>query len=262
MKILLVNDDGIQAKGIRALVDAFKEEHEVYVSAPAAQKSGFSHCVTFFHDKIKVTEEYIEGAVKAWAVDGTPADCTYLGIFALMKEKPDVVISGINHGPNLSSDCTYSGTVGAALEGMMANIPSMAVSLCSFTEDYFQQAASVAKAILPVFMSSEERCNYVLNVNVPAIPLEEIKGIKVTRLDVPRKCTQDFHQEENEDGSITISCVSFPDDSAFKEGIEDGDITATRNGYVSVTPLYEDMCHHDVRKSIFSFENIKISYCI
>lgn len=104
MKILLVNDDGINAPGILALVKQFAEKHEVYVCAPSSQRSGYSHGVTYFHGATHVQPVDIAGAVKAWAVDGTPADCSYLGIYELMDEKPDLLISGINQGQNMSAD--------------------------------------------------------------------------------------------------------------------------------------------------------------
>ncbi len=131
MRILITNDDGINAPGLAALAARFGKEHEVYVCAPEGQSSAASHSVLYFRKDLSVREAEIEGARQAWAADGTPADCVYLAVCGLLPELPDIILSGINKGWNVSTDCIYSGTAGAASEGMVLGFPAMAVSLAT-----------------------------------------------------------------------------------------------------------------------------------
>lgn len=244
MRILVSNDDGIDAPGLRTLVKVLGEEHEVYVAAPDGERSSFSHSVTYWRLDNKAREREVEGAVKAWAINATPADCVYYGIETLLEEKPDLVVSGINKGENLSSDCIYSGTVGAAMEGMMMGVPAMAVSYCSYKDEQFETSARVALALIPYLMKEENRKAFVLNVNVPAISKEEIKGIRATKLDGYKIYHKKIERIPCEDGSFILHCPNQPGLAAGLGDSLDGDITAVRNGYVSVTPLYEDMADH------------------
>ena len=241
MRILVSNDDGINAPGLRTLVKVLGKEHEVYVVAPEGERSSYSHSVTYWRLDNKAWEREVEGAVKAWAVDATPADCVYYGIETLLKDKPDLVISGINKGENLSSDCVYSGTVGAAMEGMMMGVPAMAVSYCSYTDNSFETSAHVALNLIPYFMKEENRHAFVLNVNVP---VEEIKGVRATRLDGYKVYHKKIEHIPCEDGSFILHCPNQPGLAAGLSDRLDADITAVRNGYVSVTPLYADMADH------------------
>lgn len=138
MKILISNDDGIAANGIRVLTKELSTEHDVYVIAPDRERSAAGHSLTL-HTPLRVEElEAINGAKRTWVTTGTPGDCVKIGINAILspEEQPDIVISGINHGPNLGSDILYSGTVSCAMEGAMMGIPSIAVSLASMQTDY------------------------------------------------------------------------------------------------------------------------------
>lgn len=244
MRILVSNDDGIDAPGLRTLVKVLAKEHEVYVVAPSGERSSYSHSVTYWRLDNKAWEREVEGAVKAWAVDATPADCVYYGIETLLEEKPDLVVSGINKGENLSSDCIYSGTVGAAMEGMMMGVPAIAVSYCSYTDTAFETSAEVALWLIPYFMQEDNRNAFVLNVNVPALDLEDIKGVRATRLDGYKVYHKTIERIPCEDGSFILHCPNQPGLSAGLSDRLDADITAVRNGYVSVTPLYADMADH------------------
>ena len=138
MRILISNDDGIAANGIRVLTKALADDHDVYVIAPDRERSAAGHSLTL-HTPLRVEElEAITGAKRTWVTTGTPGDCVKIGINAILSEdeQPDIVISGINHGPNLGSDILYSGTVSCAMEGAMMGIPSIAVSLASMQADY------------------------------------------------------------------------------------------------------------------------------
>lgn len=256
MKILLSNDDGIDAKGIKTLAKVLGKTHEVYVIAPVTQKSGFSHSVTYFYGDRKAWRRIdIEGAFEAYAVEGTPADCVYFGCYGFLEEKPDVVISGINHGPNLSTDALYSGTIGAAAEGLVAEIPSIAVSLCTHEEYDFTTAAEVVRDILPLFMQREDRLEYVLSINVPALPKEKIKGYKVTRFDGMRDYEKEVFIEEGED-SLILRCPNQPVRTKNQIGIE-GDVSAVENGYISITPITMDWSSYAHIDALKDFEKQK-----
>jgi 5'-nucleotidase len=236
MKILLTNDDGIDAPGIQALVNALKDDYELYVCAPMQQRSGYSHAVTYFSGDNKAEERNIEGVKKAWAVDGTPADCAYYGIYAMNDTKPDLVISGINQGENLSYDVLYSGTIGAAEEGLVAGIPSMAISLCSFTDSHFEISADIAKRMIPGYMSDEERTKYILSINVPAGTYNDIKGYKVCGVQDGRTYIKEVVQNRQQDGSILLHVENNPHHQQDSSCVHEDD-AAVRSGYVALTPI-------------------------
>lgn len=252
MRILLVNDDGIEAPGILALVKQFKVDHEVFVCAPASQRSGYSHGVTYFHGATHVQPRNIPGAVKAWAVDGTPADCSYLGIYELMDEKPDLLISGINQGQNMSADIVYSGTIGAACEGLIGHVPSIAVSYCSFTDTDFTTAAKVTEKAVAFYMD-QPSCEYVLSVNVPALPYDEIKGVKWAWPQPCRDFERPLARNYREDGSFDIITTEplSPDVILPMEGT---DLYEVSCGYVTLTPIGLDP---SIRSELFPQEKIR-----
>lgn len=257
MKILLSNDDGIDAKGLRTLTRVLSKKHEILVVAPSSQKSGFSHSVTYFHsDKKAWIRNDVEGATKAYAVDGTPADCIYYGIYAFSKEKPDLVITGINHGPNLSTDVLYSGTVGAAAEGLIADIPSIAVSLCTHEDYDFTTAAEATLNIVSYFKNHKDCLNYVLSINVPALPKEEIKGYKITRFDGMRDYEKEVIVKQIQDDEIILQCPNKPVNTKNMIGLE-GDVTAVNEGYISITPITMDWTSYKHLDGLRKLENYK-----
>lgn len=255
MRILLVNDDGIDAPGIRALVEQLKDKNEVYVCAPASQRSGYSHGVTYFHGATHVQPRNIPGAVKAWAVDGTPADCSYLGIYELMDEKPDLLISGINQGQNMSADIVYSGTIGAACEGLIGHVPSIAVSWCSFTDTDFTTAAKVTQKAVDFFMNQSVH-DYVLSVNVPALPYEEIKGVKWAWPQPCRDFERPLARNYREDGSFDI-ITTEPISSDVILSLEGTDLYEVSCGYVTLTPIGLDP---SIRSVLFLQKNSEKSF--
>lgn len=178
MKILVTNDDGVYAPGIRALAIALSAEHDVLVAAPDSERSGQGHAFTISAPlrAREVTLRGFEG--KAFAVNGTPVDCVKLGVSNLMGDRPDMVVSGINSGANLGTDVLYSGTASAALEGGILGIASLAMSLCSHTPKDFAPAAEYAVKMARYLAENPLPPTCILNVNVPDIPLCEIKGIK------------------------------------------------------------------------------------
>jgi 5''/3''-nucleotidase SurE len=256
MRILIANDDGIDARGIAALVDVLKDEYEVYVAAPHRQRSAYSHSVTYFARHRQAWHRKIEGTADAWAIDATPADCVYYGCFAFMKELPDLIISGINHGENLSTDCIYSGTVGAASEGIIIGVPAMAVSLCSYTSSDFEAAAQAAKELIPYYMRDPHRLEYMLNVNVPALPREEIKGYKVTVTEGERNYQKPVQVVKQNDGSMLLVCDDVPMTTNHMINTVEGDVTAVKQGYISITPMDNDITHHEQIQNMKGYEYI------
>lgn len=257
MKILLSNDDGIDAKGIQTLAKVLGKNHEVYMVAPSSQKSGFSHSVTYFYgDKKAWVRTDIEGVKKAWSVDGTPADCVYYGIYAFLKEKPDVVITGINHGPNLSTDALYSGTIGAAAEGLVAGVPAIAVSLCTHEDYDFTTAAESVANILEYFMELEDK-NFVLSMNVPAISKEKIKGYKITCFDGMRDYEKEVFIESVDEKELVLRCPNKPVKTKNTIGVG-GDVSAVAEGYISITPVSMDWSDWKQMSNLKALEKKKV----
>lgn len=257
MKILVANDDGIDAKGLQTLVKVLARNNEVYVVAPSTQKNAYSQSVTyFFGDKKAWVRNDIEGATKAWAVDGTPADCIYYGIYAFLHDKPDVVISGINHGQNLSTDVLYSGTVGAASEGLIAGIPSIATSLCTYEDYDFTTAALITEKVLYEHMKRKDKLNYVLSINVPALSLSQIKGIKVVGFDGIRDYSNKVTVTKQQDYLV----LHHPHKQVGilnSIGMQ-GDVTCVDNGYVTLTPITIDRTYYSYLNILKGSENINI----
>jgi 5'-nucleotidase len=183
MRILLTNDDGLEAPGIAAMALALAEIHEVMVVAPSRERSGASHALTML-EPIRVHER----GVQRWAVDGTPVDCVYLGLHKLCDQHPDLVVSGINKGANLGDDVLYSGTVGAAREAALNNIPSLAVSLDTQSWPdvgsifHFEAAAALAMKTIASMIADPLPEGTFLNLNVPNRPLIDIPGVEVCGL--------------------------------------------------------------------------------
>jgi 5'-nucleotidase len=246
VRILVTNDDGIKAEGIKQLVSALKSLGEIYVIAPESEKSACGHGITVHHP-IKVKKIYFSQDIEAWSVSGTPADCVKLGITTLLKVKPDIVVSGINKGPNLGTDVLYSGTVSGAIEGILHGIPAMAISLNSFSSEDFTGAKIVAQKLCQEMLNKNLAPDTLLNVNVPAISDKEIKGFKVTKLG-ERKYINNFEHRTDPRGNdyYWLAGQVVPPD---KED-EDLDVVAISNNYVSVTPIHFDLTNYRIMKQI------------
>jgi 5'-nucleotidase len=188
MNLLISNDDGIFALGIRTLANTLAAAgHQITVVCPDRERSATGHGLTL-HKPIRaeVVEGVFHPAVKAWACSGTPSDCVKLALGALLDSPPDMVLSGINHGSNLGTDVLYSGTVSAAMEGVIEDIPSVALSLASFSSKEFQPAANFAQTLLEHLSQHPLPHITLLSVNVPAVPQAEIAGVAITRQGVRR----------------------------------------------------------------------------
>lgn len=241
MKILISNDDGIVANGIRALSETLSEEHEVYVIAPDRERSAAGHSLTL-HTPLRVEElEPKNGIKRCWVTTGTPGDCVKIGISAILEEGelPDIVISGINHGPNLGADILYSGTVSCAMEGAMLGYPSIAVSLASLRSDYedFKFAAKFIASLLPKLKEFQFPKKTILNVNVPALDPEDISGVAITELG-RKMFTDTYEKRVDPRGKVYYwlagELLNEPEDAIT-------DIAAVRNNKISITPVTYEM---------------------
>lgn len=241
MKILVANDDGIRAQGIYELAKALSSVAEVYVCAPHIQRSASGHSISI-GEPIKIEEVEFDNAKLALEITGTPADCVKLGLKVLESKdiKIDMVFSGINHGGNLGTDTLYSGTVSAAIEGAFNGIPSVAVSVNDHFPSSFEYACNLAvKTLKRVYGKLDG--NTVLNINVPNLPPEKIKGLKYTRLG-KREYDNWFREKENKEGEMEYWYSGVP---VIYEGLsEDIDVKTMQDGYASITPLHYDLTSH------------------
>ncbi|OON39628.1 5'/3'-nucleotidase SurE [Izhakiella australiensis] len=234
MRILLSNDDGYHAPGIQTLAAALREFAEVQIVAPDRNRSGASNSLTL--EMPLRTFTYPDGDIAVQM--GTPTDCVYLGVNALMKPAPDIVISGINAGPNLGDDVLYSGTVAAAMEGRHLGLPAIAVSLNG--HQHYDTAAAVTCQLLRALMREPLRTGRILNVNVPDLPLAEIKGFRVTRCGSRHPSDKVIPQQDPR--GHTLYWIGPPGDK-FDAG-PDTDFAAVDEGFVSVTALHVDLTAH------------------
>jgi len=233
MNILVVNDDGIRAPGIRALVDALSKAADVYVCAPDGQRSAKSHSITL-GESVLIQPVEFPGAKSALQTSGTPADCTKVGLQFFEEEgiSIDMVYSGMNMGSNLGWDTLYSGTVGAAAEAAMSGIHAVAVSVASHNASHFESAGELAVSLIDKVYGKMDPST-VINLNVPDLPKEKIKGIKVVPLG-SRYYDDKFYQDE--DGGYSLSGQPA-DYSHVKQEV---DVTAVHGDYATITPLQFD----------------------
>ena len=235
LNILISNDDGIQAEGIRQLVQALKDKGNIYVVAPDVQRSASSHCLSI-HDNLVLTEETdFPGATKAWKLSGTPADCVKVGYDILRKQgiDVDIVYSGINHGANLATDTVYSGTVSAAAEGVFLGLPAVAVSVCDHYPDHFEGACDLAAAVFEKALETKGR-GCVVSLNAPNIPRAELKGVKTARLG-----TLTYHDWFEETAPNVLRYAGAP---VFDRSDEpDSDVYLTRNGWATIAMVKYDL---------------------
>ncbi|WP_040844838.1 5'/3'-nucleotidase SurE [Thiorhodococcus drewsii] len=241
MKILVSNDDGYQSPGLIALADALGQLGEVLVVAPERDRSGASNSLTLeFPLRAKrMANGYIR-------VDGTPTDCVHLALTGLAESDPDIVVSGINHGPNLGDDVLYSGTVAAATEGRFLGLPSIAVSIAAYEPLYLETAARVAVELVSRLRESPLESSIILNVNVPDCPYAELAGFKATRLGHRHKAEPVIAAQDPRGRAIYWVGPAGPEQDAGP----DTDFHAIRNGYVSITPLQVDLTRHSALESL------------
>ncbi|MCP3666068.1 MAG: 5'/3'-nucleotidase SurE [Gammaproteobacteria bacterium] len=241
MKILLSNDDGYQAPGLRAMVDALSSLAEITVVAPDRNRSGASNSLTL-ENPIRA-EQVENGFIR---VDGTPTDCVHLAITGLLDEEPDMVIAGINAGSNMGDDVLYSGTVAAATEGRFLGLPAIALSMASGEPQHYDTGARVVHELVCRLQQAPLAADSIINVNIPDLPYDQIKGYKVTRLGHRHKAEPVV--KTTDPRGRTIYWVG---PAGAEQDAGDGtDFHAVRNGYVSVTPLQVDLTRHGAIESI------------
>lgn len=233
MNILVTNDDGINAKGLRSLVNELSKIADVYIIAPEGERSANSHHITI-SGRIRYELVEVENAKKAYAVWGTPADCVHGGIRHFIKDKIDLIVSGINRGPNLSSDIIYSGTIAAAREGYLQGIPSMAVSLCDFEAKDYELAAVYARQIALKYLEIKDNTHYFISVNIPNN--DDIKGILICDKVVNINYRDEF-VEEIEDGKNYINIKGIDRIIDYDKNDLRIDLSAIEANYISISPL-------------------------
>jgi len=241
MRILLSNDDGILAKGLGVLERACETLGELYVVAPDREQSATSHSLTLHHPlrPVRLGE-------RRWQVDGTPTDCVMLACEALLDVRPDFVISGINHGPNMGEDVLYSGTVAAAMEGLALGIPSIAVSFAGSilrADALLDTQVGLLRTLLNTLMTLPAfPRDTLLNVNLPGVDADQVKGYRLTRLG--RRVFSDSITRMKDPWGREILWIGGG--SVEWSGPEDSDFRAVHDGYVSVTPLHLDLTHRAI----------------
>ncbi|MBN1643929.1 MAG: 5'/3'-nucleotidase SurE [Dehalococcoidales bacterium] len=241
MNILVVNDDGIDSQGLWALAGAMARVGQVLVVAPDRQQSGVSGSISLHEGTSVIERQSAIPGVRAYAVGGTPSDCTFLGIRRLSQGHIDLVVSGINLGPNIGRDIPYSGTVMATLQGYFRKIPSIAVSLCCQSTDekmYFNVAARFVETLASSIKDGKMKTDAILNVNVPNVSKGKIKGIVTTRA-----ASMGYVRLSKSTGNYTLVEPINPGDKQLEEGT---DIWAVLSGFISITPLQFEVTHHEV----------------
>ena len=241
MRLLCSNDDGILARGLECLERAARPLGDVWVVAPDREQSATSHSLTLHHPLRPV-----QLGTQRWQVDGTPTDCVMLAIEALMPGRPDFVLSGINHGPNMGEDVLYSGTVAAAMEGLALGVPSIAVSFGgrvlrsddSLLDDHVENLTKLLTHLtaLPAFPTDT-----LLNVNIPPISARDVKGVRLTRLG--RRVFSDSLTPMKDPWGRDIFWIGGG--SVAWSGTDDSDFRAVKDGFISVTPLHLDLTARD-----------------
>jgi 5'-nucleotidase len=239
MRILVSNDDGYQAEGIKKLTQALSEIAEVIVVAPNENKSAASSSLTIGKplNPVQIDENI-------FAIDATPSDCVHLALCGFLKESIDLVVTGINYGANLGDDVIYSGTVAGAIEGRFLGLPSIAISLASWDCKHFETAAIIAKRLVEKIEKAPLSHNTIINVNVPDVPIEEIKGIKSTRLG-NRHRSEPSIQDQNDPTLYWIG-----ENGPEADNGEGTDFYAVTNHFVSVTPLQIDLTKYSEVKQV------------
>ena len=237
---LLTNDDGIDAPGLYALSQELQKIGKVIIVAPSIERSAVGHAITLF-DPLRVWDYYRDGAFYGYAVNGTPADCVKIACGAIIDRKPDVVVSGINLGPNTGINIIYSVTVSAATEGAILGIPSFSISLATYKNPDFKYAAKFALKLAGLLLENGLPRGIYLNVNVPSCPEEEIKGVAITRQG-QAIFEEKFDQRIDPRGRIYYWLTG---QKVNKENDIDVDDGAIQNKMVSVTPVHYDLTRYD-----------------
>lgn len=244
--ILITNDDGVTAPGIMNLVEAVKDLGNVVVVAPDKPQSGMGHAITI-GQPLRLHKANVFGDIEAYSCTGTPVDCVKLAVDKILHRKPDLCLSGINHGANHSINVIYSGTMSAAVEAAIESIPSAGFSLLDYSiEADFTGARKYVRMVVEKMLATKMEKHTVLNVNIPALPAEALKGYKLCR-QAYAKYEEDFMERQDPHGRkyywLTGEFVNF-------DNGKDTDVWALANGYVSIVPVQFDMTHYDQKSKL------------
>jgi 5'-nucleotidase len=252
MKILLTNDDGIYSKGISTLYNKLTKIAEVTVVAPITEQSAVGHAITI-SDPIKITEVYKKDMFFGYGIHGTPSDCVKLAFDHILKEKPDWVVSGINHGANLASNVIYSGTVSAATEGAMLGVKSIAVSLASKSYKNFEVAADFIPYFIKNITAFHIKDNALFNINIPPVEKNEIKGWKFTKQGTS-KFLDTLEKRIDPRGNIYFWLTGENQDINF---FDESDDYAINSNFISVTPLQYNLTDYDMYNELLKNGELK-----
>ena len=230
MKFLLSNDDGYLAPGINELAHILSSIGEVVIVAPEENKSASSSSLTL-KNPLTITEH----KKNIYYINGTPTDCVHIALSGFLKFKPDMVISGINDGPNMGDDTIYSGTVAAAMEGYLLDIPSLAISMSKYDPKYYATAGQVVLDLIPKIKDLQQ--SMLLNINVPDLPYNQLKGLEITRLGKRHKAEPIIHHpNQNNKLMYWVGAAGEPND-----GGPGTDFFAIKNEKVSISPIISDL---------------------
>lgn len=255
MNVLITNDDGIHAEGLFALKTALDKIAKVHIVAPDRPRSACGHSITL-HKPLRADKVKLRDGSIAYASNGTPSDCVSLGLLGIVKEKVDLVVSGINRGPNLGWDLTYSGTVSAAMEGAISGVQSFAISVATYETDVdYSTAAHLAVHIAQILQEHELPESTLLNINVPPVN-SDIKGVRITRAGKRRYMGSLEKRSDPTGRDYYWLGGDLPVDS-LDEGT---DVKAIADDYVSITPVHLDLTDYSILESIHTWglENIDI----
>lgn len=248
--IFVTNDDGISSKGIKSLIDVAVEFGDILIIAPDKPQSGMGHAITVNHP-LRLDKSRLFEGLEAYTCTGTPVDCVKLGIYEVMHRKPDLIVSGFNHGENTSTNVLYSGTMSAAVEGAMENIPSIGFSLCDFdAEADFSVAQVIARKIIQNTLMAGFPSHVCLNVNIPKNNGKEVKGVKICRQ------AHAFWEDrfDKRFDQFNKPYYWLTGDFMNKDKGEDTDLYALENGYASVVPTQFDMTAYGVMNQFKKWE--------
>jgi len=244
--ILITNDDGITAPGIKSLVEAARALGKVVVVAPDKPQSGMGHAITI-GTPLRMNKVEMFKGIEAWQTSGTPVDCVKLAVDKILHRKPDLCLSGINHGANHSINVIYSGTMSAAMEASIESIPSIGFSLLDYRyEADFTAATFYANSIIKTILKNKLDKHLLLNVNIPGVPMNDIKGIKICK-QAYAKYVEDFDERTDPQGKkyywLTGEFVNF-------DKSKDTDVWALQNNYVSVVPVQFDLTNYALKQQL------------